>query len=155
MAQVAVFSMYIKAVSLPISYLTLARGDSAAYLCLEAVYDVLLVVLMIVCYDRWSLFGTGVALTLSYLIDIVIIYGYAYLRYGYRVSAQVLQYLGIQTPLGIAAWLLTFVDQPFIYWTVGVMLSLASAAISLYILHQKTSLWTALTRKVRSPFSRH
>ena len=155
MAQVAVFSMYIKAVSLPISYLTLARGDSAAYLCLEAVYDVLLVVLMIVCYDRWSLFGTGVALTLSYLIDIVIIYGYAYLRYGYRVSAQVLQYLGIQTPLGIAAWLLTFVDQPFIYWTVGVMLSLASVAISLYILHQKTSLWTALTRKVRSPFSRH
>ena len=155
MAQVAVFSMYIKAVSLPISYLTLARGDSAAYLCLEAVYDVLLVVLMIVCYDRWSLFGTGVALTLSYLIDIVIIYGYAYLRYGYHVSAQVLQYLGIQTPLGIAAWLLTFVDQPFIYWTVGVMLSLASAAISLYILHQKTSLWTALTRKVRSPFSRH
>ena len=155
MAQVAVFSMYIKAVSLPISYLTLARGDSAAYLCLEAVYDVLLVVLMIVCYDRWSLFGTGVALTLSYLIDIVIIYGYAFLRYGYRVSAQVLQYLGIQTPLGIAAWLLTFVDQPFIYWTVGVMLSLASVAISLYILHQKTSLWTALTRKVRSPFSRH
>ena len=148
MAQVAVFSMYIKAVSLPISYLTLARGDSVAYLCLEAIDDILLVVLMIACYDRWNLFGTGVALTLSYFIDIIIAYVYAYLRYGYRVSTQVLQYLGIQTPLGIAAYLLTFIDQPFLYWSLGIMLCLASTAISLYILHQKTSLWTALKKKL-------
>ena len=155
MAQVAVFSMYIKAVSLPISYLTLARGDSVAYLCLEAIDDVLLVVLMIVCYDRWQLFGTGIALTLSYLIDILIAYAYTHVRYGYRVSALVLQYLGIQTPLGIGAYLLTFVSQPLIYWSLGIMLCLASTAISLYILHQKTSLWTALTSKMKSRFSRH
>jgi len=67
----------------------------------------------------------------------------------------VLQYLAIQTPLGIGAYLLTFVDQPFIYWGLGVMLSLASAAISLYILQQKTSLWSALTMKMKSRFSRH
>lgn len=150
MAQVAVFSMYIKAVSLPISYLMLARGDSVAYLCMEAIDDVLLVLLMIACYDRWGLFGTGVALTLSYFIDIIIAYVYTYLRYGYRVSLQVMQYLAIQTPLGIGAYLLTFVDQPFIYWALGVMLFMASTAISLYILHQKTSLWTALTRKYKS-----
>ena len=148
MAQIAVFSMYIKAVSLPISYLTLARGDSVAYFILEAVDDVLLVILMIVCYDRWGLFGTGVALTLSYFIDIVIAYIYAYLRYGYRVSTPVLQYLAIQTPLGIGAYLLTFIDQPFLYWSLGVMLCLASAGISLYILHQKSSLWTALKAKI-------
>ena len=150
MAQVAVFSMYIKAVSLPISYITLARGDSLSYLGLETVYDLMLVVLMIVCYDRWGLFGTGLALSLSYFIDILVVYGYAHLRYGYRVSLQVLQYLGIQTPLGLAAYLLTFVEQPFLYWALGIMLCLASTAISLYILHQKTSLWAALTRKIKS-----
>ena len=155
MAQVAVFSMYIKAVSLPISYITLARGDSLAYLGLEAVYDVLLVVLMIVCYDHWSLLGTGIALSVAYLIEIFVIYAYANFRYGYSVSLSVLQYLAIQTPLGIGAYLLTFVDQPFIYWGLGVMLSLASAAISLYILQQKTSLWSALTMKIKSRFSRH
>jgi O-antigen/teichoic acid export membrane protein len=154
MAQVAVFSMYIKAVSLPISYITLARGDSLAYLVLETFYDVLLVILMIVCYDNWSLVGTGIALSLTYLADIIIVYFYAYYRYGYSISASVLQYLVIQTPLGLGAYLLTFVEQPFIYWGLGVMLCLASAAISLYILHQKTSLWTALTNKMKSRFSR-
>ena len=155
MAQVAVFSMYIKAVSLPISYITLARGDSVAYLCLEAFYDVLLVVLMIVCYDRWGLYGTGVALSLSYFVDILVVYAFTHLRFGYRVSVQVLQYLGIQTPLGVAAYLLTFIDQPFLYWSLGIMLCMASIAISLYILHQKTALWTALTNKMKSRFSRH
>ena len=155
MAQVAVFSMYIKAVSLPISYITLARGDSLSYLFLEAVYDVLLVGLMIVCYDRWGLYGTGVALTLSYFIEILIVYAYTHLRYGYTLSLTVLQYLGIQTPLGIAAYLLTFIDQPLLYWALGALLCLSSMAVSLYILHQKTSLWTALTSKMKSRFSRH
>ena len=155
MAQVAAFSMYIKAVSLPVSYLTLARGDSVAYLALEAVYDVLLVVLMVACYDRWGLYGTGVALTLSYFIDIVVVYVYAHLRYGYRLSSPVLLYIALQTPLGITAWLLTFVDQPFIYWTVGIMLGLASAAISLYILYQKTSLWSALVKRAKAFFPYH
>ena len=154
MAQVAVFSMYIKAVSLPISYITLARGDSVAYLFLEAIYDTLLVVLMIVCYDRWGLYGTGIALSLSYFVDILMVYTFTHLRYGYRVSVQVLQYLGIQTPLGVAAYLITFIEQPFLYWSLGILLCLTSTAISLYILHQKTSLWTALTNKVKSRFSR-
>lgn len=155
MAQVAVFSMYIKAVSLPISYITLARGDSLAYLGLETVYDVLLVVMMIACYDRWSLLGTGIALSSTYLIDIVIIYAYAHHFYGYRMSSSVLQYLAIQTPLGVGAYVLTFVEQPFIYWSLGILISLASMAISLYILRQKTSLWTALTGKMKSRFSHH
>lgn len=155
MAQVAVFSMFIKSVSLPISYITLARGDSVAYLCLEAVYDVLLVLLMIVCYDRWQLVGTGIALSLAYFIDIVVVYLYAHLRYGYTVSSSVLLYLAMQLPFGIAAYLLTFVGNPFVYWSLGLLLCLASLAISLYILHQKTSLWSALVGKFKSRFSRH
>jgi O-antigen/teichoic acid export membrane protein len=153
MAQVAVFSMYIKAVSLPISYITLARGDSLAYLCLEAVYDILLVVLIIVCYDYWGLVGTGIALSLSYLVDIIMVYVYAHLRYGYSISPSVLKYLAMQTPLGLGAYMLTFVDQPFIYWGLGALVCLASAAISLYILHQKTALWTALMKKMKSRFT--
>ena len=153
MAQVAAFSMYIKAVSLPIAYITLARGDSLAYLFLEAVYDVLLVVLMIVCYEEWGLTGTGIALALSYLIDIIIIYAYAHLRYGYSMSSPAIQYMARQIPLGLGAYVLTFVSQPFIYWGLGILICMASKAISLYILHQKTALWTALKNKMKSRFS--
>ena len=155
MAQAAIFSMYIKSVSLPIAYLTLAKGDSLAYLVLEAIYDMLVVALVVVGYENWGMLGTGWALSVSYLIDILYIYGYARWRYGYRMSKQVVQYMAIQYPIGMAAYIVTFIDNPYIYWTLGALLCFVSLAISVYVLHQKTSLWNALQLKVKSKFARH
>jgi O-antigen/teichoic acid export membrane protein len=154
MAQVAVFAMYIKSVSLPISYMTLARGDSVAYMVLEAVYDVILVLFIVYGYRHWGLFGTGVALSASYLADVLLVGGYAYLRYGYRMSAQVVQYVAIQLSLGVAVYIVTLIDNPLIYWTLGALLCLVSLLISVYILHQKTSLWSSLTGKFLNRFNR-
>lgn len=155
MAQVSVFSMYIKAISLPISYLTLARGDSMAYLFIEAIDDVLLVLFMFYGYRFWGLQGTGIALSAFYAVDIVIVYIYTYLRYGYRLSLSVFQYAAIQLPLGIAAYVVTFIDNPFIYWLLGSLLCFVSLAVSIHVLHQKTSLWSALKEKMLSKFSKH
>ena len=155
MAQVAVFSMYVKAVSLPISYLTLARGDSLAFLLVEAVDDVLLVVFMIIGYKQWGLFGTGVALTASYVVDAIIIYFYTFLRYGYQFSTPVLQIIAIQLPIGIVAYMAAFNASTFAYWLSGSLLCLASLGISVYILRQKTSLWSKLKEKYLSRFIRH
>ena len=155
MGQVAVFSMYVKAVSLPISYMTLARGDSVAYMALEAVYDVILVLFIVYGYRHWGLFGTGVALSASYIADFLLIGGYAYLRYNYRMSAQVIQYAAIQLSLGVAVYIVTLIDNQLIYWTLGALLCLVSLLISIYILHQKTSLWSSLTSKFLNRFNRH
>jgi len=155
MAQVSVFSMYIKAMSLPISYLTLARGDSLPYLVIETVDDVLLVVFIIVGYTQWGLFGTGVALSAFYFIDIIIVYVYTYLRYGYHMSLSVIQYAAIQLPLGIAAYIVTFVENPYIYWLLGCLLCFVSLAVSVHTLHQKTSLWSALKAKFLSKVRRN
>ena len=155
MAQVSVFAMYIKAISLPISYLTLARGDSLAYLLIEAVDDILLVVFMILGYQQWGLIGTGVALTAFYAVDIVIIYIYTYIRYGYSLSLPVLHYAAIQLPLGIAAYIVTLIDNPFIYWPLGSLLCFVSLVVSLHIIHQKTSLWSALKAKFLSKVNKH
>ena len=147
MAQAAVFAMYIKAMSLPISYLTLARADSLAYLIIEAVDDVLLVLFVIWGFHYWGLIGTGFALSLSYLVDIIIIYIYTFLRYGYQVSLPVVQYAAIQLPLGIAAYIITFIDNQLIYWLLGILLCFVSLAASVHILQQKTSLWNTLKQK--------
>jgi O-antigen/teichoic acid export membrane protein len=155
MAQVAVFSMYIKALSLPISYTTLARGDSVAYMVTEAVDDVLLVVFIIYGYRWWGLWGTGVALTASYVVDFIIIYVYTYVRYGYRISFPVVQYASLQFPLGVAAYVVvTFVDNPYVYWLLNVIFCFLSLSISVSVLRQKTSLWSALKRKVREKMFR-
>lgn len=148
MAQVAVFSMYLKAISLPISYVTLAKGDSASYLVLEAIYDVLLVVLIVLFYERWGLFGTGIALSLSYLIDLLIIYMYARIHYRYKISSSVLRYSGIQLMLGGVAYGVTFFGSSPTYWILGICVCAISACYSVHILRKKTSLWDALKQKI-------
>ncbi len=148
MAQVAVFSMYLKAMSLPISYITLAKGDSAAYLVLEVVYDILFVLLIIVFYDWWGLFGTGIAISLSYLLDLLLVYMYARIRYRYVISLQVLAYAGIQLLFGCVAYSATFAGRSIVYWLTGICMCVASTAVSLHILRKKTSLWDALLKKL-------
>ena len=155
MAQAAVFSMYIKSISLPVSYIMLAKGDSVGYMVLEAVYDVVLVLLIIYGYRHWGLLGTGVALSLSYVFEILLVGIYAYVRFRYRVSAPVLQYAAIQFALGLSVYIVTLIDNPFIYWTLGTLLCTVSLLISVYILHQKSKLWSALIMKFRNRFFRH
>lgn len=155
MTQVAVFAMYIKAVSLPISFITLAKGDSMGYMVLEAIYDILLVLLIVIGYRLWGLYGTGLALSLSYVIDIAIVGTYTYMRYHYRLSLQVIQYAAIQFSLGIAVYIVTLIDKPLIYWPLGTLICLASLLVSISVLHQKTSLWTALIAKLKNRFRHH
>lgn len=154
MAQTAVFSMYFKAVSLPISYLQLARANSLAYLGLEATYDLLLVALVIVGYQYWGLLGTGVALSVSYLLDVLMVYFYARIKYGYSMSVSVLQLVAIQIPLGGAVYITTWIDNGIVAWGLGLMLCFVSMAVSFYVLHQKTGLWNALKKRLFSKLHR-
>ena len=152
MAQVAVFSMYLKAVSLPVAYVTLAKGDSVAYLILEAIYDVLLVLLIIYGYSRWGLWGTGLALSVSYLLDMILIFVYARLRYGFVMSRQVVCYMLVMLPIGGLAYAITLMPLTWIYWLLGFIVCIINVALSCYILSKKPSLWSSLTSKIKSRF---
>ncbi len=155
MAQVAVFSMYLKAISLPVSYITLAKGDSVGYMLLEGIYDVVLVLLIVFGYRHWGLFGTGVALSVSYLFDLLLVGTYTYVRYRYRVTGPVLRYAAVQFSLGVAVYLVTFIDNELAYWLLGSLLCLVSLLVSIHILHRKTSLWASLMGKLKNRFSHH
>ncbi len=155
MAQVSVFSMYLKAVSLPMSYMVLAKGDSLAYLLIEGFDSVLMVILVVIGYRQWGLWGTGLALDVSYIVDLIIIYAYTSLRYGYRGSLPLVQIVCMQLPLGLCVYVLSVVGSKEVFWTIGGMLCFVSIAISVFILHQKSSLWQALTKKIKSKFRHH
>lgn len=152
MAQVAVFSMYLKAVSLPIAYITLAKGDSGAYLILEGLYDIILICLIVFGYEQWGLWGTGLALSLSYFIDLFMVLLYAHTRYGYVMSRQVVGYISLMLPIGFVTYLITFVSDSYTYWLLGLSVVLINLFLSCYILSKKTSLWTSLKKKIKSRF---
>ena len=147
MMQIMVMAMYFRAIKLPIAYLPLAKGDSYSYLFLEAVYDVVLVVAVVLAFGQWGLTGCGVAITTAGILDFFIILIYTRVKYGYRISANVIRYASIQLPFGILAFLVTFVDNPWGYWMMGTLLGVASLAVSISILRQKTTLWESLKQK--------
>jgi O-antigen/teichoic acid export membrane protein len=147
MVQVSVFSMYLKALSLPIGYTNLAKGNSVGYLLIETAYYVSFILLTIYGYQYWGLVGTGVALVVSYVIELVAVATFMHYRYGYVVSAPVVRYFLIQFHLGILVYLACFISQPLLHWGIGVLGVLLSSAYSLHVLRRKSSLWKTLTRR--------
>ena len=148
MMQFVVLGMFVRAVSLPIAYLPLSKGDSVLYLVVEAVYDVMVVGLTVVAYNWWGLTGTGAALALSLLIDCVMLYAVMKIRYGYAMSRDVVRYMGVLLPFALMSFLITMTDSSVVYWVMGCLLVLSSSAVSIYILHNKTSLWEKLVQKI-------
>ena len=131
MAQVAALAMYMKVLTLPVAYITLARGYSLSYLFLETCYFVVFVGLIIVGYQHWGLFGTGLAITLAHVFEYGLVNGYAYKKYGYRSSATVYGYAIVQVALGLLAYILTLVADGYLYWAVGALIVILSGLLSL------------------------
>lgn len=149
MAQVAALAMYLKVLTLPVAYITLARGRSVAYFFLEAVSYVVLVVAIVWGFSRWGLFGTGVAIVVANAFDCLLINLFAITNYGYRPSVTVIRYAVFHLLLGGAAYLLTLFFAGSSYWLLGCIVCLLSGVLSFSVLHRKTHLWQALTRRFR------
>lgn len=131
MAQVAALAMYMKVLTLPVAYITLARGYSLSYLFLETSYFVVFVILIFFGYRYWGLFGTGVAITLAHVFEFLLVNAYAYKKYGYRSSATVYGYAIVQGALGLLAYILTLVADGYLYWAVGALIVMLSGLLSL------------------------
>ena len=90
MAQIAAVSLVFKAATLPVAYITLARGRSVAYLICESAYYMVFAPLVIVGYRKWGVTGTGVAILIAHVFDFLMIHLYAYHAFGYRLSVRTL-----------------------------------------------------------------
>lgn len=147
MAECAVFGMLAKAVTLPIAYITLAKGDSVLYLIIEFVYDVTLVVLVIWGFNSYGLSGAGVAISLAASLHVVTVCFFTYVKYRYRLSKGVFVMFAVQVPWVIIAFVLTFIERNVGYWLGGIACLLVSFLLSLYILHKKTTILTSLRNR--------
>ena len=147
MAQVTTLAMFFKVLTLPVAYITLARGKSLVYLFLETTYFVVFVLLIIFGYEHWGLIGTGIAITLAHVFDYIMINGVARWLYNYKMSSTVIRYGAIHVLIGLLAYFTTITVDGYAYWVFGIGLSLVSTLFSLLILRQKTHLWEALISK--------
>ena len=149
MAQAAVLAMYARAVLLPVTYMTLAKNHSLAYLATEGLSAVVLVALTVCCYGGWGLSGTGLALLLSNVFDLLVILVYSNMRYRYRPSRQVLAYSGLHFLTGAAAYLATFAATTAQRVALGMLAFMAGTCLSLYALKKNTGLWESVRGRLR------
>jgi O-antigen/teichoic acid export membrane protein len=149
MTQVAVLSMFFKVLTLPVAYITLARGYSMSYLLLETTYYVVLFGCVVFGFKQWGIYGTGVALVAAHVFDFLMIYGYAYWKYSYRCTSAVFHYALVQTTIGLMAYAVSCLTDGWLYWISEAALTVVSTAYSVYLLRQKTHLWESLIRRFR------
>lgn len=155
MVRILLLAIYLRAIKLPISYLPLAKGDSLSYLFLEAVYDILVVLLVIWGYSHWQLLGTGVAITTSAVFDYFMIMGYSYLKFHYRPTASVLGYSLLHLSLGVVAFLLATFTDGWQWWIGGLLVFIMTTVATLYTFYHKVALWNKLMSNLKRRFSRH
>lgn len=157
MAKFTVMAMYFRAVTLPIEYISLAKGRSRLYLCIEAVYDVVLVAAVIVGYNLAGLNGTGVAIAFTGLVNLVFVLLLTHHYYRYCVSPGVMMYSAVLFPLGIVSLAVSQMFTGWVYWTLGGLLTLACISVSVSILHSKSNLWNNIRSSIsaRLPWRRH
>ena len=144
-----VYAGMVFSANLPVQYLSLAKGDSLSYMFLEVIYDVPIVLLIILLYGDYGLKGIGFALLICSIVDFAVTIIYTHRKYHFNLSRQVISYMMLQIPIGIAVYIVTQTLQGWSYWTMGGLLLVASTGISLQILQQKTALWNSLKRKFK------
>lgn len=149
MMKITIIAMYFRVIKLPIAYITLARGDSQAYLFLEGVYDIIVVILTTFGFSHMGLVGAGLAMTVTTIIDLCIVMAFAHYKYGYSISVRVIKYLALQLPIGLIAFAASFISGTMVYWCVGSALILISTFVSIRILQSKISLWNKLVLKFK------
>ncbi len=88
MAQFAMAGLVFRAIYLPFSYLNLAAGASRTFLCLELISNAIILACVIPCYYYFEysgyngLTGVGLGLLIAQIIDTIISYAIAKIKYG-------------------------------------------------------------------------
>ncbi len=132
MMRFSILALYLRALSLPVAYIPLGQGSARSYLLMEAVYDLSLLPLVMMCYHCWGLAGTGIALCMAAVVYIMVLLGYTKHRYGYKLSGKALCLLCTQMPIGIAAFGCAVCCNGWKYWLGGCVLVMVSLVYTLW-----------------------
>lgn len=149
MAVCATLYMFFKALTLPVAYLPLAKGDSVMYMATELVYDLFVAVAIPIAFLRHGLFGAGAALAGAGLFDLLLIHFLYHSRYRYRLDTQPLPVYIAQFLLLLAATTVALGTSLAWRWGVGTPALLLSVGISFHILRKKDALGQVSIRFLR------
>jgi len=148
MAICSVFYMFFKAVTTPIAYTSLAKGDSWLYLIMECIYDVVFVLLLRYGYSWLGLTGAGLALSAAALFDLLMIGSVYGAYYNYRIRQKTIALIipqGVLLAVSVCACM--WFSPLYLYLTGGICLILSS-----YLTFRMLSQEVPIIVKIRKKF---
>ncbi len=150
MTQLAMFGMFIRTMTYPISYLPLARGDSKVFIFQEAVYDIMYIIFIIVGYKLYGLSGVGATIAITYFIEWVVVSIIAFIKYKFVFSKELVRCFLLQLPIFLLMVIVTqTANDSTTYWIIGILVIILSAVLSFYLLSKRLSLVKHLMGRVK------
>ena len=148
-AQPAMFGMFMRTMTFPISFLPLVKNDTAVFVVLEGIYNVLLVSFVVLGFLYMGYVGVGLAIALVHTVDFVIVSSVARVRYGMYLSKESVRYFAMQLPLFVAVIAFAMSGRDgLLYWMTGAICVLLSLAVSLSMFCRMSVLPDSLLRLV-------
>lgn len=150
MARLAVIGLAFKAMTTPISYVSLAKGDSRTFMFQEVIYDLVFVALVVGFFKWGGVTMTGAALTIAAIADLAVVYAINHIRYGITFSKRALSVFLAQLPMIAATWVVLYYLDGLWQWVAGMALLAVSVLHSYYYLKKHTSFIRSVSDKVRN-----
>lgn len=154
MAQFAMFGMFMRTMTYPISFLPLVNNDTLVFVILESAYNILLVTLVVLGFLYDGYMGVGVGIAVAHTVDFFVVYSVARFRYGMHLSVEAVRYFVMQLPLFIAVIAVSIsYSCSWYYWLMGGVLVLVSSAVSLWMFSRMAVL-PSIVGKISKVFKR-
>ncbi len=142
--------LFVKAIIAPIEYIPLAKGDSMTYLLMELAYDLFFVLAVVVGYKFYQLEGAGMALTVSYIFDLVMV-GVVYKRiYNFSVSRGSLRIIVLQGIMVAVAFFTFASGYGVLQYILGAILIVFSVSYSIKKLNLSWKSINSMLRKKKA-----
>lgn len=149
MVRFGVIAMLLRAVTLPLEYMSLAKGRSWIYLLTEAVYDVVVVGAILVGYVAWGLSGAGLGILAAAVVNLLFVWAVCRHYYGLRLERSAFMLFVVQTVPLVAAYFVSAFAGGIWFWLATVACIAFSAAVSWWHLERNAGITTSLKTKFR------
>lgn len=136
--QWAALALFLTALTRPLSFMSLSKGDSLTYLLQELFYDMFMMAAVICGYHYGGLEWAGVALFLSAVFDWILNAAITHTRYDYHIGAKVFRLAMLNGLLLIAITCVLRFTNGWVLYVGETVLTMLSCGLSVFYLNKET-----------------
>lgn len=112
--QIASLSVIGRAIYVPMEYISLSRGDSLTFLCVELGSCTVVLLSSLLGYMSWGLWGLGLGLSVASFIEVILVAAVCFVRYDYHFSSRLLKLVLLECTFCFLAFCVVAIVEPLL-----------------------------------------